>query len=124
MSNAATPVPLSFAPRVPLAAHATLRQQLASHPGFARWHGRNVVAHRVPGYAAVTLSLKRTGTLTRSLSITIAELRQGGDLPDGERHEDLQRSGQGYALRVSTMEPAGPGPGALGSGHRPWEEPR
>jgi sulfite reductase (NADPH) hemoprotein beta-component len=42
--------------------HATLRQQLASDPGFARWHGRNVAAHRVPGYAAVTLSLKRSGT--------------------------------------------------------------
>jgi sulfite reductase (NADPH) hemoprotein beta-component len=39
-----------------------LAGQLASHPGFARWHGRNVGAHRVPGYAAVTLSLKRSGT--------------------------------------------------------------
>ena len=28
---------------------------------FARWHGRNVHAHKVPGYAAVTLSLKRPG---------------------------------------------------------------
>ncbi|HUD26656.1 MAG TPA: nitrite/sulfite reductase [Burkholderiaceae bacterium] len=39
-----------------------VREQLASHPGFARWHARNVSAHRVPGYAAVTLSLKRSGT--------------------------------------------------------------
>ncbi|HWY72703.1 MAG TPA: nitrite/sulfite reductase [Burkholderiaceae bacterium] len=39
-----------------------LREQLASHPGFARWHARNVSAHRVAGYAAVTLSLKRPGT--------------------------------------------------------------
>jgi sulfite reductase (NADPH) hemoprotein beta-component len=39
-----------------------LREQLATHPGFARWHARNVSAHRVPGYAAVTLSLKRSGT--------------------------------------------------------------
>jgi sulfite reductase (NADPH) hemoprotein beta-component len=30
-------------------------------PGFARWAGRNVHPHRVPGYAAVTLSLKPTG---------------------------------------------------------------
>ncbi len=29
---------------------------------FARWAERNVAAHRVPGYAAVTLSLKKTGT--------------------------------------------------------------
>jgi len=38
-----------------------LQRHLASHPGFARWHGRNAGAHRVPGYAAVTLSLKRPG---------------------------------------------------------------
>jgi sulfite reductase (NADPH) hemoprotein beta-component len=38
-----------------------LREALVTHPGFARWHGRNVMAHRVPGYAAVTLSLKRSG---------------------------------------------------------------
>ncbi|GAA4407199.1 nitrite/sulfite reductase [Quisquiliibacterium transsilvanicum] len=30
-------------------------------PGFARWAQRNVHPHRVPGYAAVTLSLKPTG---------------------------------------------------------------
>ncbi|MCQ4347108.1 nitrite/sulfite reductase [Pseudomonas stutzeri] len=33
----------------------------AEHPGFARWRARNVVAHKKPGYAAVTLSLKVTG---------------------------------------------------------------
>jgi sulfite reductase (NADPH) hemoprotein beta-component len=43
-------------------AHSRLHQELTKHPGFARWHGRNVAAHRVPGYAAVTLSLKRSGT--------------------------------------------------------------
>jgi len=40
---------------------AELQEALATHPGFARWHGRNVSAHRVPGYATVTLSLKRSG---------------------------------------------------------------
>jgi sulfite reductase (NADPH) hemoprotein beta-component len=39
-----------------------LREALQSNPGFARWHARNVHGHRVPGYAAVTLSLKRSGT--------------------------------------------------------------
>jgi sulfite reductase (NADPH) hemoprotein beta-component len=34
----------------------------ADHPGFARWRTRNVVAHKKQGYAAVTLSLKPTGT--------------------------------------------------------------
>ncbi len=43
-------------------APALLAQQAAGHPGFARWRGRNVRPHRVPGYAAVTLSLKRGGS--------------------------------------------------------------
>lgn len=34
---------------------------LAHDRAYARWASRNVHAHRVPGYAAVTLSLKRTG---------------------------------------------------------------
>jgi len=41
---------------------AELDTQLAEHRAFASWHARNVHAHRVPGYAAVTLSLKKTGT--------------------------------------------------------------
>jgi sulfite reductase (NADPH) hemoprotein beta-component len=32
-----------------------------SEPGFVAWKKRNVQAHKVPGYAAVTLSLKKTG---------------------------------------------------------------
>jgi len=34
---------------------------LASEPGFAAWAKRNVHPHKMPGYAAVTLSLKKTG---------------------------------------------------------------
>ncbi len=37
---------------------AELDQQ---HPGFARWRSRNTLAHKKPGYVAVTLSLKPTG---------------------------------------------------------------
>ena len=40
---------------------AALHAALATHPGFARWHGRSVAAHKVAGYAIVTLSLKRSG---------------------------------------------------------------
>ena len=40
---------------------AAFEAQRATDRAFARWVGRNVHAHRVPGYAAVTLSLKRTG---------------------------------------------------------------
>jgi len=35
--------------------------KLGNVPGLAAWVKRNVHAHRVPGYAAVTLSLKKTG---------------------------------------------------------------
>jgi sulfite reductase (NADPH) hemoprotein beta-component len=35
---------------------------LADNKPFARWVERNVAAHRRPGYAIVTLSLKKTGT--------------------------------------------------------------
>ena len=38
-----------------------LQTYLAADRAFARWHGRNVHAHKAPGYAAVTLSLKRPG---------------------------------------------------------------
>ena len=40
---------------------AELQTYLDAEPAFARWHGRNVHAHKAPGYAAVTLSLKRPG---------------------------------------------------------------
>ncbi|MEE4462512.1 nitrite/sulfite reductase, partial [Azotobacter chroococcum] len=33
----------------------TLARLDAEHPGFARWRARNVVAHKKPGYTAVTL---------------------------------------------------------------------
>ena len=36
-------------------------QALADSRSFAKWAERNVHDHRVPGYAAVTLSLKKTG---------------------------------------------------------------
>jgi sulfite reductase (NADPH) hemoprotein beta-component len=35
--------------------------EIDTPPGYARWLERNVHAHRIPGYRAVTLSLKRVG---------------------------------------------------------------
>jgi sulfite reductase (NADPH) hemoprotein beta-component len=35
--------------------------RLAAEPAFAAWAKRNVHPHKVPGYAAVTLALKKTG---------------------------------------------------------------
>jgi sulfite reductase (NADPH) hemoprotein beta-component len=47
---------------------------------FAAWHRRNVHAHRVPGYRAVSLSLKKTGVppgdLTAAQMDAIAELAE------------------------------------------------
>ncbi len=40
---------------------ATLKEKLHGDADFARWHRRNARAHKQPGYAIVTISLKQTG---------------------------------------------------------------
>ncbi len=40
---------------------ATFRAEVDSNKAFAKWVERNVRTHKVPGYASVTLSLKKTG---------------------------------------------------------------
>lgn len=40
---------------------APLQEALSSNLLFASWHGNNVTAHKRSGYAAVTLSFKKTG---------------------------------------------------------------
>ncbi len=40
---------------------ADFRSAVADNRGFANWVKRNVFPHKVPGYAIVTLSLKKTG---------------------------------------------------------------
>ncbi|WP_396586608.1 nitrite/sulfite reductase [Bermanella sp. R86510] len=39
----------------------TLKQQLAENKAFNNWYSRNVHAHKQPGYAIVTLTLKKLG---------------------------------------------------------------
>jgi sulfite reductase (NADPH) hemoprotein beta-component len=55
-----------------------LERQLQASRAFATWYGRNVHPHRVAGYAAVTLSLKKTGVppgdVTSEQMETIADL--------------------------------------------------
>ena len=41
---------------------ALLQQQRSDNKAFSNWLTRNVRPHKVPGYAIVTLSLKKTGT--------------------------------------------------------------
>jgi sulfite reductase (NADPH) hemoprotein beta-component len=52
--------------------------KLAAEPGFAAWARRNVHPHKVAGYAAVTLSLKKTGVppgdITADQMDTVADL--------------------------------------------------
>ena len=40
---------------------AGFRASIADNRAFENWAKRNVHSHKVPGYAIVTLSLKRTG---------------------------------------------------------------
>jgi sulfite reductase (NADPH) hemoprotein beta-component len=45
----------------PVYQHLEPEKQMGTDPIFLNWAKRNVHAHKVPGYAAVTLSLKKTG---------------------------------------------------------------
>lgn len=65
-----------------------LRTLDAQHPGFARWRGRNVREHRVPGYASVTLSLKRSGTAPGDADA--AEMDAVADLADAYSFGELR----------------------------------
>jgi sulfite reductase (NADPH) hemoprotein beta-component len=49
---------------------AFLEAMLAADKAFANWHRRNVHPHKVPGYAAITLSLKRTGAAPGELRVS------------------------------------------------------
>jgi sulfite reductase (NADPH) hemoprotein beta-component len=58
----------------------SLESARRAHPAFARWVERNVAGHRVPGYAAVTLSLKQTGTPPGD--VTADQMDGAADLAD------------------------------------------
>ncbi|MFA5496447.1 MAG: nitrite/sulfite reductase [Porticoccaceae bacterium] len=62
------------------AAEQTLASHKAEHLAFARWLERNVTAHKQPGYAAITLSLKPTGVPPGD--VTAAQLEAIADLAD------------------------------------------
>lgn len=67
-----------------------LRQLDAEYPGFARWRERNVVAHKKPGYAAVTLSLKSTGVAPGD--VTDKQLDTIADLADRYSFGEVRNS--------------------------------
>lgn len=63
-----------------LAGIAAQKNEHASDKAFARWLTRNVHAHKVPGYAAVTLSLKTPGAAPGDASV--AQMQTTADLAD------------------------------------------
>ena len=63
-----------------LAGIAAQKNEQASDKAFARWLERNVHAHKVPGYAAVTLSLKTPGVAPGDA--TVAQMQTAADLAD------------------------------------------
>jgi sulfite reductase (NADPH) hemoprotein beta-component len=69
---------------------AALAQLDAEHPGFGRWRQRNVVAHKKPGYAAVTLSLKSTGVAPGD--VTDKQLDAIADLADRYSFGEVRNS--------------------------------
>jgi len=69
---------------------AELARLDAEHPGFARWRTRNVVAHKKPGYAAVTLSLKKTGVAPGD--VTDKQLDAIADLADRYSFGEVRNS--------------------------------
>ncbi len=56
------------------AAQAQLYAQSAEYPAFGKWLQRNVRGHKIPGYAAVTLSLKPTGVAPGDITDTQLEI--------------------------------------------------
>jgi len=61
-------------------ADTLLTEQKASYPGFNRWLERNVTKHKRPGYAAVTLSLKKVGNAPGDC--TSRQMRAAAQLAD------------------------------------------
>ena len=62
----------------------------AEYPGFARWRARNTFAHKKPGYVAVTLSLKPTGTAPGD--VTDKQLDAIADLADRYSFGEVRNS--------------------------------
>ena len=67
-----------------------LEQGPGADPAFRAWHRRNVHPHKVPGYAAVTLSLKKTGVPPGD--VTDAQMDAIADLADRYSFGELRVS--------------------------------
>ncbi len=74
--SASFPLPQALAANTSPAAEPAAAEQAA----YQRWLQRNVQAHRVPGYRAVTLSLKRPGLAPGD--VTATQMRDAAELAD------------------------------------------
>jgi len=66
------------------------RAAIADNRGFANWTSRNVHPHKVPGYAIVTLSLKKTGVPPGD--VTSEQMEAIADLADRYSFGELSAS--------------------------------
>ncbi len=82
----------SFVIPAGVAAHASTGIPMPAElpASYARWIQRNVHAHKLTGYRAVTLSLKRTGQAPGD--ITDAQMELAADLADRYSHGELRVS--------------------------------
>ena len=74
------------------AAGAALQAQAEADPIFGNWLKRNTTSHRVPGYAAVTISLKATGYAPGD--ITDKQMELVADLADRHAFGELRATHQ------------------------------
>ncbi|MEQ9396851.1 nitrite/sulfite reductase [Haliea sp.] len=74
------------------AAAEALRDRCAAEPIFGNWVARNTLAHRVPGYRAVSISLKATGVAPGD--ITDRQLELLADLADNYSFGELRTTHQ------------------------------
>ena len=65
-------------------------EKIVGEPAFLAWHKRNVHPHKVPGYAAVTLSLKKTGVPPGD--VTSGQMEAIADLADRYSFGELRVS--------------------------------
>ena len=72
------------------AVNADYEKQLLDNKAFARWVSRNVFGHKQPGYAAVTLSLKKTGIAPGDATDT--QLEAVADLADRYSYGEVRVS--------------------------------
>jgi sulfite reductase (NADPH) hemoprotein beta-component len=72
------------------AVNADYEKHLLDNKAFARWVSRNVFGHKKPGYAAVTLSLKKTGIAPGDA--TDAQLDAVADLADRFSYGEIRVS--------------------------------